>query len=104
MRLRPPGSECRTSAIKTDPLRQLKAHLHQVPAPGPRKALVEIQVRFGSDEGNLASAASEGTGHHDGRIWRRARRRFAFVPDQQLKLVEQRRAQNGLLGVGDLLL
>ena len=71
---------------------------------GPREALGELHVRFGAEQIALPAAPGERAGDDDAAGRRDARGRLAFVPDEHLKLIEQRRAEDRLLRVGDLLL
>ena len=86
------------------PVGQLKAGLDQMTPVGPRQALVQVHVRLGAHEIALAAAARERAGDDDAAIRRAAGRRLALVPEEHLKLVHQRRPQDRLLRVGDLLL
>jgi hypothetical protein len=70
----------------------------------PGEAFVQVDVGLGPDQGHLATAAGERAIDHDAAIGRQARGRFTFVPEQHLKLIDERRPQDRLLGDGDLLL
>ena len=86
------------------PVGQLKAGLDQVMSLRPRQALVQVHVRLGAHEIGLGAAAGERAVDDDRARRRGADGRLALVADEHLELVEQRRAEDRLLRVGDLLL
>ena len=85
------------------PVRQLEAGLDQMLALDPHQALVHVDVGLGADEIALSTAAGERASDDDAAIRGAAGRRFALVSEEHLELVDQRRAQDGLLSVGHLL-
>ncbi len=86
------------------PVGQLESGLHEMLAVSPRQALVQVDVRLGAHEIDLRAAAGERAGDDDAAIGREAGGRLALVAEQHLKLVHQRRPEDRLLRVGDLLL
>ena len=72
--------------------------------PGPRQARRQLHVQLGPQQIDLSASAGECPGDDQAARGRGARVRLAFMSDEQLNLMQKRRAHDGLLRIGDLLL
>ena len=85
------------------PVRYLESTLDLMMPFDPDEAFGQLHVRFRPYQ--IALAAARECARHDDTAFRRcAQKRLTLVPDQHLKLVQQRRAEGRLLHEGDLLL